>query len=164
MRRGELLGHRWRHMQLPEERRYVREALVNGRMTTPKSRALRRLIELGPRTSELPAEHDGRTAFSGEDDRIFRHPARGSPRDPSTLVRTCLRPALVRAGITKPFRAFHDLRHRALTHEAAARKIPWVWADEEPGIRKPRSPGAISTPPTCSFLVRRPRVRRGCSH
>jgi integrase len=24
------------------------------------------------------------------------------------------------AGITKPFRAFHDLRHTALTHEAAA--------------------------------------------
>ena len=25
-----------------------------------------------------------------------------------------------RAGITKPFRPFHDLRHTALTHEAAA--------------------------------------------
>jgi integrase len=31
-----------------------------------------------------------------------------------------LRPALARAGITGPFRPFHDLRHRALTHEAAA--------------------------------------------
>ena len=28
--------------------------------------------------------------------------------------------ALRRAGITKPFRPFHDLRHTALTHEAAA--------------------------------------------
>lgn len=27
---------------------------------------------------------------------------------------------LRRAGITKPFRAWHDLRHTALTHEAAA--------------------------------------------
>jgi hypothetical protein len=25
----------------------------------------------------------------------------------------------VRAGIAKPFRAFHDVRHTALTHEAA---------------------------------------------
>ena len=31
-----------------------------------------------------------------------------------------LKPALKRAGITKPFRPFHDLRHTALTHEAAA--------------------------------------------
>jgi integrase len=28
--------------------------------------------------------------------------------------------ALERAGIRKPFRPFHDLRHTALTHEAAA--------------------------------------------
>ena len=31
-----------------------------------------------------------------------------------------MRPALKRAGVTKPFRPFHDLRHTALTHEAAA--------------------------------------------
>jgi integrase len=31
-----------------------------------------------------------------------------------------LRPALREAGISKPIRAFHDLRHTALTHEAAA--------------------------------------------
>ena len=31
-----------------------------------------------------------------------------------------LRPALHKASITKPFRPFHDLRHTALTHEAAA--------------------------------------------
>jgi integrase len=34
--------------------------------------------------------------------------------------RTYLRPALKLAGITKPFRPWHDLRHTALTHEAAA--------------------------------------------
>ena len=31
-----------------------------------------------------------------------------------------LRPALKRAKIEKPFRPWHDLRHTALTHEAAA--------------------------------------------
>lgn len=31
-----------------------------------------------------------------------------------------MRPALARAGIEKPFRPWHDLRHTALTHEAAA--------------------------------------------
>lgn len=120
MRRGELLGLRWRDVQLLEGRLYVREALVNGRVTTPKSRASRRLIELGPRTIELLAEHYGRTAFAGEDERVFCHPELGTPVDPGKLTRRYLQPALRRAGITKPFRAFHDLRHTALTHEAAA--------------------------------------------
>jgi integrase len=120
MRRGELLGLRWRDVQLLEGHLNVREALVNGRVTTPKSRASRRLIELGPRAIELLAEHFARTAFSGEDERVFCHPELGTPLDPSKLVRAHLRPALVRAGITKPLRAFHDLRHTALTHEAAA--------------------------------------------
>ena len=31
-----------------------------------------------------------------------------------------MRPALAKAKITKPFRPWHDLRHTALTHEAAA--------------------------------------------
>ena len=120
MRRGELLGTRWRDVQLLEGRLHVREALVNGRVTTPKSRASRRLIELGPRTTELLADHYARTAFAGEDERVFCHPELGTPLDPSKLTRAYLQPALERAGITKPFRAFHDLRHTALTHEAAA--------------------------------------------
>lgn len=48
------------------------------------------------------------------------HPELGTPLDPSKLTRTYLQPALRRAGITKPFRASHDLRHTALTHETAA--------------------------------------------
>jgi integrase len=36
------------------------------------------------------------------------------------LSREYLRPALKRAGITRPFRPFHDLRHTALTLDAAA--------------------------------------------
>jgi integrase len=51
---------------------------------------------------------------------VFCHPQKGTPLDPSKLARVYLRPALRRAGITKPFRPFHDLRHTALTHGAAA--------------------------------------------
>jgi integrase len=36
------------------------------------------------------------------------------------MARRYLKPALRAAGITKPFRAFHDLRHTSLTHDAAA--------------------------------------------
>jgi integrase len=35
------------------------------------------------------------------------------------VSREYLRPALRLAGITTPFRPWHDLRHTALTHEAA---------------------------------------------
>ena len=51
---------------------------------------------------------------------MFCHPEVGTPLDPSKLTRFYMRPALTRAGIVKPFRPFHDLRHTALTHEAAA--------------------------------------------
>jgi hypothetical protein len=47
---------------------------------------------------------------------------KGTPLDPARLTREHLKPALTAAGITKPFRPFHDLRHTALTHEAAAGK------------------------------------------
>jgi integrase len=58
--------------------------------------------------------------YRADDSLVFCHPALGSPLDPSKLTRCYLRPALKRAAITKPFRAWHDLRHTALTHEAAA--------------------------------------------
>jgi integrase len=120
MRRGELLALRWRDVQLLDGHLTVREALVKGRFTTPKSRASRRLIELGPRTCELLAEHWKATSYRGDDELVFAHPQKGTPLDPTRLSRAYLRPALKRAGITKPFRPFHDLRHTALTYEAAA--------------------------------------------
>jgi integrase len=120
MRRGELLALRWRDVRLLDGLLHVREALVEGRFTTPKSRASRRLLELGPHTQALLAKHWRETAFQGEDELVFCHPQLGTPLDPSKLARRYLRPALRQAGITKPFRPFHDLRHTALTHEAAA--------------------------------------------
>ena len=120
MRRGELLALRWRDVRLLEGVVQVREALVKGRVTTPKSRASRRLIEVGPRTAELLGEHWRRTAYQGDDELVFCHPDKGTPLDPARLARAYLRPALRQAAITRPFRPFHDLRHTALTHEAAA--------------------------------------------
>ncbi|HET8893785.1 MAG TPA: tyrosine-type recombinase/integrase [Gaiellaceae bacterium] len=40
--------------------------------------------------------------------------------DPARLARVYLKHALHTAGISKPFRPYHDLRHTALTHDAAA--------------------------------------------
>ncbi|HLK14038.1 MAG TPA: tyrosine-type recombinase/integrase, partial [Fimbriimonadaceae bacterium] len=55
-----------------------------------------------------------------DSDYVFHHPHKGTPLDPARLTRQHLKPALKAAGITKPFRPFHDLRHTALTHDAAA--------------------------------------------
>jgi integrase len=120
MRRGELLALRWRDVQLLDSHLQVREALVKGRFTTPKSRAGRRRIELGPRTNQLLAEHWRESRYQADDELVFCHPLKGTPLDPARLAREHLRPALQKAGITKPFRPFHDLRHTALTHDAAA--------------------------------------------
>ena len=120
LRRGELLGLQWKDVHLLEAHLAVRQALVKGRITTPKSRAGRRRIDLGPRTLQLLADHWQQTLYKSDGDLVFCHPQLGTPLDPSRLARQHLRPALKHAGITKPFRPFHDLRHTALTHEAAA--------------------------------------------
>jgi integrase len=120
LRRGELLALRWRDVELLEGRLHVRAALVRGRETTPKSRAGRRTLDLGSRTAALLQEHWQASAYRGDDEYVFCHPTKGTALDPSNLSSRYLRPALRRAGITKPFRVFHDLRHTALTLEAAA--------------------------------------------
>jgi integrase len=120
MRRGELLALRWREVSMLEGLIHVREALVRGRFTSPKSRASRRLLEVGERTLELLQDHWQTSTFQGEDELVFCHPKTGRPLDPSRLSRAYLKLALRKAGVAGSFRPFHDLRHTALTHEAAA--------------------------------------------
>lgn len=120
LRRGELLGLHWRAVDLERGTIEVREALVRGRLTTPKSKASRRVIELGPRTGAVLERHWRRTRFNAAHDLVFCQPERGTPLDPSALSRDYLKPALARAAIERRFRPFHDLRHTSLTHTAAA--------------------------------------------
>ncbi len=53
MRRGEIIGIRWRDVRLLDRRIHVRETIVRGQIVTPKSRTSRRTMELastcGPR-------------------------------------------------------------------------------------------------------------------
>jgi len=120
MRRGELVGLRWRSVNLLEAKIEVREAYVRGRFTTPKSKASRRVVELGPRTLAVLEEQWQRSVYRPDDDLVFGHPTKGTPVDTSKLAKRYLKPALARAGVEKPFRPFHDLRHTSLTHAAAA--------------------------------------------
>jgi integrase len=120
LRRGELLALHWRDVELLEGKLTVREAFVRGQFQAPKSKASRRTIELGPRALRVLQEQWAATSYKGDDELVFGHPEKGTPLDPSKLGRDYLRPALKRAKITKPFRVWHDMRHTALTHEAAA--------------------------------------------
>ena len=104
---------------LLEGRLTVREAFVRGEFVTPKSEASRRTIELGPNTLELLEQHWRASAYQADEDLVFAHWHKGAPIDASKVSRY-IRKALTRAGITKPFRPFHDLRHSSLTHTAAA--------------------------------------------
>jgi integrase len=103
-----------------EARVHVRQALVRGRVSTPKSRASRRTIEIGPRTLAALQEHYKASGYTSEDSLVFCHPQLGTPLDPSKITRDYMKPALKKAGITKPFQVFHGLRHSALTFDAAA--------------------------------------------
>ncbi len=132
LRRGELLGLRWRAVDLEQGTLDVREAIVRGRSTTPKSKASCRRIELGPRTRTVLEQHRKRTRFRRPDDLVFCHPERGTPLDPSAFARDYLKPALAKAGIDSGFRPFHDLRHTSLTHSAAAGK-PHIYVQARAG-------------------------------
>jgi len=120
MRRGELLGLRWGAVNLLDGVIQVREAHVRGQTTTPKSRASRRTLELGPRTQATLEERWQAARWRCDENYVFSHPQLGTPLDPSKLARHYFKRALEVAGITKPFRPFHDLRHTSLTHAAAA--------------------------------------------
>jgi integrase len=79
-----------------------------------------RTFELGPVIVAGLNEQWQDTAYKADTDLVFCHAELGTPLDPSKLSRAFLRPAIKKAGITKPFRVFHDLRHTAITHDAAA--------------------------------------------
>jgi integrase len=110
----------WRDVELLERRLHVRETIVRGQLVTPKSRSSRRTMEIGPRTAGVLDEVWKASRYRSDESLVFGHPALGTPVDPTKLSRDYMRPALKAAGITKPFRPWHDLRHTALTHEAAA--------------------------------------------
>ncbi len=119
MRRGELLALRWRDVELLDSRLHVREAYVRGAFQTPKSRASRRTMEIGPHTASVFKEQFKASRYRDDDSLVFCHPILGTPLDPSKLSRDYLRPALKRAKITKPFRPWHDLRHSRTRRQQA---------------------------------------------
>jgi integrase len=126
LRRGEILGLRWRAVRLadPEGATLrVSETWVRGAIDTPKSEKSERTIALGGRLADELFQHRGRTAYAGEDERVFCSPTRGTPLSTKKYAET-FRSALVKAEITDYIRPFHDGRHSSITNGAAAGESP----------------------------------------
>jgi integrase len=126
LRRGEILGLRWKDVDLADPSGAVlrvRETLVRGAEDTPKSEAGERTIALGPKLAEELWQHRRRTAFGGDDERVFCHPQKGSPLDHKRYAET-LKAALAKAKVEKTMRPFHDGRHSSITNSAAAGLSP----------------------------------------
>src|SRR5207244_1651124 len=78
---------------------------------------------LGPRLAGELFEQRGRTAFDGDDERVFPNPRTGNPFDVGRYSEL-LRSALKRARVEGNVRPCHDLRHSSITNAAAAGTPP----------------------------------------
>lgn len=123
LRRGELLGLRWRHVDFVDVVLRIEETWVRGAVDTPKSEAGERTIAVSQVIASELFDHRARTAFEGDDELLFCHPETGRPLDDHHYP-DLLREALGRAKVTKKMRPFHDGRHTAITNDAASGNAP----------------------------------------
>ncbi len=100
-------------------------------MTTPKSRAGRRTLQLGTVAAAALEEQYQASMHRALESVVFCHPALGTPLDPSKLT-THARKALTKAGVPEGFRPWHGLRHTALTETAAA-GVPGMFVQAKAG-------------------------------
>jgi integrase len=110
LRRSELQRLRWSDVDMLEGVLRIRES---------KSEEGERSIALSPRLQAELAEHYRRTEYKGQDELVFCHPERGTTYRAETFEEA-LRAALTAADVEGHVRAFHDLRHTAITHDAAS--------------------------------------------
>lgn len=122
---------RWQDVELLERVIHVRQQFVRNEITTPKSRAGRRPLQLGDVAAKALEEQYAASRHRAPESIVFSHPALGTPLDPSKLTGYA-RKAIKRAGISKPFRPWHGLRHKALTETAAA-GVPAMFVQAKAG-------------------------------
>jgi integrase len=126
LRRGEVLGLRWRHVRLADPEGptlRVEETFVRNRRETSKSAASTRTVALGRVVAEALFAQRARTAYDADDDRVFCHLDTGGPLGHKRYADT-FRAALKRAEVDGEVRPFHDGRHTSITNAAAAGVAP----------------------------------------
>jgi integrase len=121
LRRGEILGLRWRDVDFDASTIRVRASYAAGHLTTPKSGKVR-AVPLAPDVASALARIGQRTRFTGEDDFVFAG-ERGLPLNGDALSSRYER-ALKAAGLRRL--RFHDLRHTfgtRMIREADIRRV-----------------------------------------
>jgi integrase len=129
LRRGEVLGLRWRDVVLsdplePPSLRVV-QTWTRNEIGTPKSRAGRRTVAIGERLAAALFEHRGWSQYQGDDEIALCNPRTGRPFNHHRYGEL-FREALERAGIEGRVRPFHDGRHACISHQAAAGVDAWA--------------------------------------
>lgn len=110
LRRSELQRLKWSDVDLLEAVLRVRDS---------KTEEGVRAIALSPRLVQVLEARYRETSFKGDDELVFCHPERGTVYRAETFT-DALRAALAAAGVKGHVRPFHDLRHAAITNDAAA--------------------------------------------
>jgi integrase len=121
LRRGELLGLRWRDIDFEASTVRVRASYAAGKLTTPKSGKVR-AVPMAPDVASALARIGQRVRFTGEDDFVFAGDA-GLPVNGDALSSRYER-ALHTAGLRRL--RFHDLRHTfgtRMIREADIRRV-----------------------------------------
>ncbi|MGO4600361.1 tyrosine-type recombinase/integrase [Terrabacter sp. 2YAF2] len=123
LRRGELLGLQWQHVDLEAESLQVVQSLqrVGGQLQlkAPKTRKSRRTVPLPPPVVEALKAHkiaQGKERLAAgpdwhDSDMVFASKV-GTPMEPDNLRRSWYR---VRTVLPEPLPRFHDLRHTCVT-------------------------------------------------
>jgi integrase len=114
LRRSELQALRWRDVDLVGNVLRVRDS---------KTEEGIRSIALATTLAEALWQRRRTTSFQGDDELVFCHETRGTGYQ-AEWFRKALTAALKAAGVAKKPRPFHDLRHTAITNDAAAGSSP----------------------------------------
>jgi integrase len=114
LRRSELQRLRWRDVDFVESVLRVRAS---------KTEEGVRSIALPKTLAEELWQQRRRSNFQGDDELVFCHSERGTIYRAETF-KNALTAALTAAGVDKRPRPFHDLRHTAITNDAAAGSSP----------------------------------------
>jgi integrase len=119
LRQSELIGLRWKDVDLESQRIRVRNAVVRGEHSGEGKSDLstRRSVPMTERLRDELERWRGRSVFDHHDDLVFAHPELGTPLDRTKVTRR-FQAACRRAEV--PVIRFHDLRHTFATQLAAS--------------------------------------------
>jgi integrase len=115
LRIGELLGLKWRDVDLAEGVIHVRAQWTReGVLSEPKTTTAKRHVPLAPDMVKHLAEHKLKSRFSADEDFVFSSKTGRTPVSHVNVRRRGFQPAVKLAGLERPGEAkltFHDLRH-----------------------------------------------------